>query len=89
MHNILVTGGAGYIGSRACKALKPAGYTPITFDNLSIGWKDSIKFGTFELGDLLIKSDIDCAFQKHTPVAVMHFSALSQDGESMQKPGLY
>ena len=89
MHNILVTGGAGYIGSHACKALKHSGYTPITFDNLSTGWKDSVKFGPFEFGDLLIKSDIDRAFQKYNPIAVMHFAALSQVGESMQKPGLY
>ena len=43
--NILVTGGAGYIGSHACKALRDAGYTPVTFDNLSTGWQDAVKFG--------------------------------------------
>ena len=87
--NILITGGAGYIGSHACKAVKEAGYTPITFDNLSTGWRDSVKFGPFEHGDLLNKADINRVFEKYAPAAVMHFAALSQVGESMQQPGLY
>ena len=87
--NILVTGGAGYIGSHACKALQQAGYVPVTFDNLVTGWQDAVKFGPFEQGDLLNRSDIDRVFEKYAPVAVMHFAALSQVGESMQKPGLY
>ena len=86
---VLVTGGAGYIGSHACKALQQSGFTPVTFDNLVTGWRDAIKFGPFEQGDLLKKSDIDWVFEKHSPVAVMHFAALSQVGESIQKPGLY
>ena len=86
---VLVTGGAGYIGSHACKALKQSGFIPVTFDNLVTGWRDAVKFGPFEQGDLLKKSDIDWVFEKHSPVAVMHFAALSQVGESIQKPGLY
>lgn len=86
---ILVTGGAGYIGSHACKALKQAGFTPVTFDNLVTGWRDAVKFGPFERGDLLNKGDVDRAFKEHAPVAVIHFAALSQVGESMQEPGLY
>ena len=86
---VLVTGGAGYIGSHACKALQQSGFIPVTFDNLVTGWRDAVKFGPFERGDLLNKSDIDCVFEKHSPVAVMHFAALSQVGESIQKPGLY
>lgn len=89
MQNILVTGGAGYIGSHACKALKYAGYNPIAFDNLSTGWSDSVKFGPLEIGDLLKKSDIEQVFDKYSPVAVMHFAALSEVGESTRKPGLY
>ncbi|MDA8635742.1 UDP-glucose 4-epimerase GalE [Rhodobacteraceae bacterium] len=88
-HCIIVSGGAGYIGSHACKALKLAGYIPITFDNLKTGWKDAVKFGPFEQGDLLNKSDIGHVFKKYNPVAVMHFAALSQVSESMQLPGLY
>ena len=86
---VLVTGGAGYIGSHACKALQQSGFIPVTFDNLVTGWSDAVKFGPFEQGDLLKKSDIDWVFEKHSPVAVMHFAALSQVGESIQKPGLY
>ena len=86
---VLVTGGAGYIGSHACKVLQQSGFIPVTFDNLVTGWRDSVKFGPFEQGDLLNKRDIDRVFEKHSPVAVMHFAALSQVGESIQKPGLY
>ena len=86
---VLVTGGAGYIGSHACKVLQQSGFIPVTFDNLVTGWRDAVKFGPFEQGDLLNKSDIDRVFEKHSPVAVMHFAALSQVGESIQKPGLY
>lgn len=86
---VLVTGGAGYIGAHACKALKIAGYIPVTFDNLSTGWRDAVKFGPFEKGDLLVKEEIDRVFEKYSPVAVMHFAALSQVAESMRQPGLY
>ena len=86
---ILVTGGAGYIGSHACKALQREGLTPVTFDNLVTGWADAVKYGPFERGDLLNRSDVDRVFKQHAPVAVMHFAALSQVGESMTKPGRY
>jgi len=86
---ILVTGGAGYIGSHACKALKVDGFTPVTFDNLETGWQDAVKFGPFEQGDLLDRARLDEVFAKHKPAAVMHFAALSQVGESMDVPGKY
>ena len=89
MANVLVTGGAGYIGSHACKALRDAGFTPVTFDNLATGWADAVKFGPFEQGDLLDRVRLDEVFARHAPVAVMHFAALSQVGESMQHPGRY
>ncbi|MBM1555438.1 UDP-glucose 4-epimerase GalE [Sulfitobacter mediterraneus] len=89
MNKVLVTGGAGYIGSHACKALRAAGFTPVTFDNLITGWQDAVKFGPFEQGDLLDRAALDAVFAKHEPVAVMHFAALSQVGESMQQPGRY
>ncbi len=84
-----MTGGAGYIGSHACKALKAAGYTPVTFDNLVTGWADAVKFGPFEQGDLLDRARLDEVFAKYQPVAVMHFAALSLVGESMELPGKY
>lgn len=89
MKHVLVTGGAGYIGSHACKALRAAGFVPVTFDNLGTGWKDAVKFGPFVQGDLLDRGAIDAAFAKYAPVAVMHFAALSQVGESMEQPGRY
>lgn len=89
MTNILVTGGAGYIGSHACKALKAAGYTPVTYDNLCTGWEDAVKFGPFEKGDLRDNVRLGEVFAKYKPAAVMHFAALSQVGESMQDPGIY
>ncbi|MGC1502605.1 MAG: UDP-glucose 4-epimerase GalE [Sulfitobacter sp.] len=89
MAYVLVTGGAGYIGSHACKALKAAGYTPVTFDSLVTGWRDAVKFGPFEEGDLLDRGRLDSVFAQYEPVAVMHFAALSLVGECMQDPGLY
>jgi len=89
MKNILVTGGAGYIGSNACKYLKAAGYTPVTFDNLSTGWADAVKFGPFEQGDLTDRARLDQVFAKYKPWAVMHFGALSDVGQSMREPALY
>lgn len=87
--NILVTGGAGYIGSHACKALKRAGYTPVTFDNLSTGWPNAVKFGPLVEADLLDRAALNQAFADYKPVAVMHFAALSQVGESVTDPGRY
>lgn len=89
MTNILVTGGAGYIGSHACKALKTAGYTPVTYDNLITGWQDAVKFGPFEPGDLADRARLDQVFDQYKPAAVMHFAALSQVGEAMSEPGRY
>ncbi|MCX8953088.1 UDP-glucose 4-epimerase GalE [Ruegeria sp. NA] len=89
MKPILVTGGAGYIGSHACKALAQAGYIPVTYDNLVTGWQDAVKYGPFEQGDLLDRARLDEVFAKHKPVAVMHFAALSQVGDAMRQPGLY
>ncbi|MCI5098569.1 MAG: UDP-glucose 4-epimerase GalE [Rhodobacteraceae bacterium] len=86
---VLVTGGAGYIGSHACKALKQAGFTPVTYDNLVTGWEQAVKFGPFEKGDLLDRARLDEVFAKYQPIAVMHFAALSQVGEAMNQPGKY
>ena len=89
MSHVLVTGGAGYIGSHACKALAQAGFTPVTYDNLITGWQDAVQFGPFEQGDLLDGGRLDEVFAKYDPVAVVHFAALSQVGEAMSEPGKY
>lgn len=86
---VLVTGGAGYIGSHACKALARAGFTPVAFDNLSTGWAEAVRYGPLAQGDLMDRASIDAALAEHRPVAVMHFAALSLVGESMKDPGLY
>ncbi|WP_101066862.1 UDP-glucose 4-epimerase GalE [Roseovarius salinarum] len=89
MQKVLVTGGAGYIGSHACKALAAAGYLPVTYDNLSTGWAEAVRFGPLERGDLTDRARLDAVFARHAPVAVMHFAALSQVGEAMREPALY
>ena len=89
MTKILVTGGAGYIGSHACKALADAGYEPVAFDSLTTGWRDAVQFGPFEKGDLQDAERIAAVIQKHKPAAIMHFAALAEVGQSMQDPGLY
>jgi len=84
--NIIVTGGAGYIGSHACKALAEAGFTPICFDNLSCGHKWAVKWGPLEVGDILDENRLSDVLHKYKPSAVMHFAALSYVGESVTNP---
>lgn len=87
--HVLVTGGAGYVGSHACKALRAAGYVPVTYDSLITGWQDAVKFGPFERGDLADRARLDAVFARWQPVAVMHFAALSLVGDAMRDPGTY
>jgi UDP-glucose 4-epimerase len=89
MDHILVTGGAGYVGSHACKVLAQAGYVPVVYDNLSTGWAEAVKFGPFVQGDLADRALLDETFARYRPKAVMHFAALSLVGVAMQDPGLY
>ncbi|HWE06683.1 MAG TPA: UDP-glucose 4-epimerase GalE [Rhizomicrobium sp.] len=84
--NILVTGGAGYVGSHACCALRAAGYTPVTYDNLSRGFRGLVRFGPFEQGDILDAPRLIEVFERHRPAAVMQFAALAHVGESVEKP---
>ena len=87
--NILVTGGAGYIGSHACKALAKAGYTPIAYDNLVYGHEWAVKWGPFEQGDILDRKRLDEVIKKYRPAAIMHFAAFAYVGESVEQPGKY
>lgn len=86
---VLVTGGAGYIGSHACKALARAGFEPVAYDNLSRGFEYAVKWGPLERGDLADAARLDEVFAKHRPVAVIHFAAFTYVGESVSDPGLY
>ena len=86
---ILVTGGAGYIGSHACKALAAAGYTVITYDNLVYGHPWAVKWGPLEKGDILDRSRLDEVITTYRPEAVMHFAAYAYVGESVENPGKY
>src|SRR4051812_36426572 len=89
MKNILVTGGAGYIGSHACKALADAGYAPVTFDNLVFGHEWAVRWGPFVRGDILDRDALDHAFEAFRPQAVMHFAAFAYVGESVTDPAKY
>lgn len=83
---VLVTGGAGYIGSHACKALSHAGFTPVVYDSLSLGHRDFVKWGPLVEGDTRDKAALVRAMKEHKVDAVMHFAALSSVGESVSKP---
>src|SRR6202790_3490585 len=85
---ILVTGGAGYIGSHCCRALAAAGYRPVVYDNLSTGHRRFVT-GSLVVGDLLDKPLLASAFAQHDIVAVMHFAAASLVGESVVDPQKY
>jgi UDP-arabinose 4-epimerase len=86
---VLVTGGAGYIGAHACKALAAAGYRPIVYDNLVTGHRASVRWGPFEHGDILDRVRLNEVIIRHAPQAVLHFAAFAQVGESVLDPGKY
>jgi UDP-glucose-4-epimerase GalE len=87
--NVLVTGGAGYIGSHACKHLAEAGHRPIVFDDLSQGHEWAVKWGPLERGSLGDPSRLAALFTSHRIDAVVHFAASALVGESMSNPSKY
>ncbi|MDW6018305.1 UDP-glucose 4-epimerase GalE [Vibrio plantisponsor] len=89
MKNILVVGGAGYIGSHTCKSLFNKGYNPIVLDNLIYGHEDFVKWGDFILGDLSDVEQIRLIFKRYKIDAVMHFAAFAYVGESVAEPKKY
>jgi UDP-arabinose 4-epimerase len=89
MAPVLVTGGAGYIGSHVCKHLAQTGIQPIVFDNLSRGHRDAVQWGPLIVGDLLDSNLLLETMEKYRPSAVIHFAALSYVGESVINPDLY
>jgi len=89
MTNILITGGAGYIGSHTCKALSKAGYKPITFDNLSTGYEHAVNWGPLEVGDIRDTERLSAVFQQYKPEAVIHFASKIVVSESVKVPDVY
>jgi len=86
---VLVTGGAGYIGAHACKALRQAGYLPVSFDNLSLGRSDFVRWGPLIHGDVRDTEAVRAALNRCKPVAVLHFAALSAVEDSVSDPIRY
>src|SRR5687768_346224 len=86
---VLVTGGAGYVGSHVCKALQRSGVTPVTLDNLSTGHRQAVKWGPLEVGDIRNQDFVSDVISRHKVGAVLHFAALSLVGESAGKPHEY
>jgi len=89
MANILVAGGAGYIGAHTCLDLFNKGFTPIVYDNLSNGHAEFVKWGPLEIGDIRDRSRLDEVLAKHRPQAIIHFAAAIEVGESVRDPGGY
>jgi UDP-glucose-4-epimerase GalE len=87
--SVLVTGGAGYIGSHACKALHRAGYGVVAFDNLSAGHPEAVRYGEFVEGDISDTRTVREAIRRHRVSAVMHFAAFLDVGESVREPARY
>src|SRR5262245_7966779 len=83
---VLVTGGAGYVGSHVCKALHRSGLIPVTLDNLSTGHRKAVQWGPLEVGDVRDEGLVSEVMGRHNATAVLHFAALSLVGESAGKP---
>src|SRR3972149_7303221 len=86
---VLVAGGAGYVGSHACKVLAHSGYDPIAFDSLVHGHEWAVQWGPLEIGDISDEARVSEVIEKYSPVAVMHFAAYAYVGESVEDPGKY
>jgi UDP-arabinose 4-epimerase len=86
---IIVTGGAGYIGSHVCKLLAAKGFEPVVFDNLSRGNRWAVKWGPLEVGDIADSARLRGLLEQYRPASVMHFAAYAYVGESVENPLLY
>lgn len=86
---VLVTGGAGYIGSHAAKALHRAGYRVVVYDNLAAGHRGAVKFGDLVEGDIADVTAVRTTLRRHEIFAVMHFAAFLDVGESVRDPFRY
>jgi UDP-glucose 4-epimerase len=87
--NVLVAGGAGYIGSHTCLRLAEAGLIPVVYDNLSNGWESFVQWGPLEIGDINDAARLDEVLAKYKPVAIVHFAAFIEVGFSVAEPGAF
>ena len=86
---VLVAGGAGYVGSHACKALAREGFLPVVYDNLERGHEWAVKWGPLEKGDIADAGRLSEVIDRYTPIAAMHFAAYTYVDESLRRPDLY
>jgi UDP-arabinose 4-epimerase len=89
MRTVLVTGGAGYVGSHCCKAFAKAGWHVVSFDNLSRGWRDAVKWGPLVEGDICDAAPVAAALEQYRPDLVAHFAAYAYVAESFERPDIY
>lgn len=87
--HVLVTGGAGYVGSHACKALAKAGYTPVVYDDLRLGNRWAVRWGPLIEAALEERQALEATIRQYEVSTVMHFAAFSNVGESMTNPSIY
>ena len=84
--HVLVVGGAGYVGSHTCLKLAEAGYSPVVYDNLSNGHAEFVRWGPLERGELADTDRLVAVIERYRPIAVVHFAALIEVGESVSDP---
>jgi UDP-glucose 4-epimerase len=89
MAKVLVAGGAGYIGSHTCLDLFANGFVPVVYDNLSNGHAEFVKWGPLEVGDIRDRGNLEEVLRKHKPVAIVHFAAAIEVGQSVKDPAAY
>lgn len=89
MQSVLVTGGAGYIGSHCCKALKENGFLPLVFDNFSSGFPEFVQWGDAITGDITKFDELDSAIKRAKPSAILHLAGLIRVRDSFEDPSAY
>lgn len=87
--NVLVTGGAGYIGAHTCKGLREAGFNPVAYDNLSSGYREAVRWGPLVAADIRDGAALRAAIRHHDISAAIHFASLIEVGRSNVRPDLF